>query len=122
MRGIKNHWRAGFRHLRQRSHVNDERVVAEARSALGDEHVGVAAARHFGDDVSHIPRGEKLPLLDLDDPAGPGGGDEQIGLPAQEGGDLQNVDGLRYRGALIDLVDIGDDRQPQAFTNLGENR
>ena len=82
MRRIENDRRTCLRHLRQRPHVDDERVVAEARAAFGDQHVWISRTGNFRDDVLHVPRREKLTLLDLDDPARRGGGDQQIGLPA----------------------------------------
>ena len=45
MGGVEDHRSAGCRHDRQGAHVGDQRVVAEADAALGDQHVGVAARR-----------------------------------------------------------------------------
>ena len=120
---VENDRRAGLaRHDRQRPHVVDEGVVAEARAALGQQHVARAGGVELGDDVLHVPRREELALLDIDRPAGAGGGDEKIGLAAQEGGDLQSVDGLGDGGALAALVDVGDDRQAELLADLGEDR
>ena len=94
MGGIEDHRRAGPCEDRQRAHVGDERVVAERGAALGDQHIRIAGAGDLGDDVRHVPGGEELALLDVDDLAGVGGGHEEIGLPAQEGRDLQHVDRL----------------------------
>ena len=81
-------------HHRKRAHVDDEVVVAEAGAALGDEHARVAGVDHLGDRVLHVVGREELTLLDVDDPAGLGRGDEQIGLPAEERGNLQHVGDL----------------------------
>jgi hypothetical protein len=35
----------------------------------------------------------------------------QVGLPAQERRDLQDIDGLRHLGALRGLMDVGEHRQ-----------
>ena len=43
--------------------------------------------------------------------------DEQIGLPAQERGDLQHVDDRREARALLGLVHVCDHRKPEAFAN-----
>ena len=68
MGGIEDHRRAGrLGHDRQRAHVRDEGVVAEARAALGDEDIAVAGAGDLGDDMLHVPGREELPLLDIDD-------------------------------------------------------
>ena len=49
-------------------------------------------AGDFFDDVGHVPGGEELGFFYVDDAAGFGGGDEEIGLAREEGGDLQDVD------------------------------
>ena len=107
---------------RQRAHVGDERVVAEGRAALGDEHVRVAGAGDLGDDVRHVPGREELALLDVDGRAGLRRGDQQIGLAAQEGRDLQHVDRLRDARALLGLVHVGQHRQAELVADLGEDR
>ena len=53
---------------------------------------------------------EELPLLDVDDPAGARRGDEQIGLPREERGNLQHVGDLGGRRGVRRLVDVGQDR------------
>ena len=79
---------------RQRAHVGDKRVVAEAHAPLGHQDVGRARGVELGDDVLHVPGREKLPLLDVDRPPGLGRRDQKIGLAAQEGRNLQRVDGF----------------------------
>jgi hypothetical protein len=41
------------------------------------------------------------------------GGDDQVGLAAQEGGDLHQVGDGGDRLGLVDLVDVGGDRHVQ---------
>ena len=65
--------------------------VAERRAALGQQHAGVAGLGHLGDDVLHVPRGHELPLLHVHRPPGRGRRLEQVGLPGEERGDLQEV-------------------------------
>ncbi len=123
MGGVEDHGRArGARQDRQRAHVRHEGVVAERRAALGHQHVGIAAAGDLGHHVRHVPRGQELALLDVHHPAGRRRGQQQIGLPAQEGRDLQHVDGLGHRCALLRLVHVGQDRQAEAVADLGEDR
>ena len=43
--------------------------------------------------MAHIPGRDELALLDVDGAAGFAGGDQQVGLAAEEGGDLQDIDG-----------------------------
>ena len=47
---------------------------------------------------------------------------EEVGLAAEEGGDLQRVDGLGDRRALRALVHVGDHRQAEAVADFGEHR
>ena len=74
------------------------------------------------DDVPHVPRREELALLDVDHPAGLGGGDEQVGLPAEEGRDLEDVDHRRHDRALLPLVHVGEDRHAELAAEIGEDR
>ena len=60
---------------------------------------------------AHVAGREKLPLLDVDRPARAARGDEQVGLAAQKGRDLENVADLRGGFGLRRLVDIGQHGQ-----------
>ena len=123
MGGVENHRRAGLAgHDRQRAHVGDEGVVAEADAPLGDEHVGRTGRVELRDHVLHVPGRKKLPLLDVDRSARARRGNQQVGLAAKESGDLQRVDGLGDRSALGALVHVGDHRQAEAFADVGEHR
>ena len=46
----------------------------------------------------------------------------QVGLAAEKGRDLQNVHGLGDGCALLGLVHVGDDRQAETLSDLGEDR
>src|SRR5262245_27165923 len=123
MGGVEDHRRAGGpRQDRQRPHVGDERIVAEGGAALGHQYVGVAGAGDLGDHVRHVPGRQELALLDVDGAAGGGRGHQEIGLPAQEGGNLQDVHYLRHRCALLRVVHVGEDRHPEFLADLGEDR
>ena len=80
------------------------------------------AARNLGDDIGHVPGGEELPFLDVDRPAGRGGRDQQVGLPAQEGRDLQHVHDLGDLRALPGFVHVGEDRDRELVPDFGEDR
>ena len=82
------------------AHVHDEILVAEASAAFGEDDLGVAGASDFFGDVAHVPGRKELRFLYVDDAAGFGGGDEEIGLAREEGGDLQDVRRLRRRVRL----------------------
>ncbi len=73
-------------HHRERAHVDDEVVVAEARAALGDDHARVAGIDDLRDGVAHVVGREELALLDVHDAPGPRGRDEQVGLAERNAG------------------------------------
>ena len=123
MRGVEDHRRAGIAGQdRQRPHVGDEGVVAERGAALGHQHVAVSRSGDFRHYVLHVPGRQELALLNVDGLAGFCRGDQQIGLSAEERGDLQHVDGGRDAGALLDLVNVCQHRNAEAVANVGENR
>ena len=55
------------------------------------------------------------PFLTIDRPAGLGGGGQQVGLPGEEGRDLQQIADLGRRGGLRRLVNVGHHRQARRF-------
>ena len=102
-------------------HVRHQSIIAEGRAAFGDHDLGIACAACFFYDVAHVPRGEKLALLDVQRAACCGGGEDQVGLTAEEGGDLQHVHHFGQCGALVPLMHIRQHRQAGGFPNVGEN-
>ena len=80
-----------------------------------------AEALELGRDLLHVPRRQELALLDVDRAAGLGGGAQQVGLAAEEGGDLQHVDHLGHGLALPALVDVGQHRQARGLLHLGQD-
>jgi hypothetical protein len=115
-------------HDGQAAHIDDEVVVAERRAALGQKDSIVPGGCDFVGGVTDVGGRNELALFDVHDTACAAGGDEQIGLPAKERGDLNDVgdggDGL----GLGRLVDVGEDEialrlhtreDPKAF---GESR
>ena len=61
----------------------------------------------------HVSGGDELAFFNVDGAARFCGGDEQVGLAAEEGGDLQDEfgggDGVGYAGAVVWGVDVGED-------------
>jgi hypothetical protein len=86
MRRVEQHRHTEILHQRDRAHVGDQVVVAEHRPAIGEQDVRGAALPQLVHDVPHVERREKLSLLRVHGLAGLRGGDEQVGLPAQERG------------------------------------
>ncbi|MCU1319755.1 MAG: hypothetical protein JWP98_1273 [Edaphobacter sp.] len=112
-------------HDRKRTHVDDEVVVAEAGAALGEGDAVAAALADLLDGVAHVEGGYELALLHVDSPAvlvcGLGGCDEEIGLAAEEGGDLEDVDGFGYGGAVFGGVDVGEDWKTVVLSDGAED-
>ena len=96
--------------LRQGAQVRDQRVVAEGDASLGEHYSRRARPAQFFHHMAHIPRRHELPLLDVYRLARARRGDQQIGLTAQEGGNLQQVYHLGGAFCLPWLVNIGGHR------------
>ena len=109
VRRIENHRPSQFPHDDESAHVDDQVVVAERRSALGQYDVVVPRRRDLLRRVLHVLGGDELALLDVHDFAGPAGRHEQIGLPAEECRNLQDVDCLGGQVRLPRLMDVGQD-------------
>ncbi len=102
-------------HDGERAHVDDEVVVAEAGAAFGEGDAGVAGVADFLDSVAHVEWGYELALFDIDGFACFCGGDEEVGLATEEGGDLEYVDGFADGGAVLGGVDVGEDWEAGGF-------
>jgi hypothetical protein len=94
-------------HLDQTAHVDDQVVVAEGGSSLRDQVPAGPVGKDLLHRVADVEGRHELALLDVHRPPGCGAGNQEIGLPAQEGRDLQAVGHLGGRLCLAGLVDIG---------------
>src|SRR6202011_5494388 len=92
MRGIENYAITRLAHPIERAHIGDEIVVTEGRAALRETEFFVAECDELFRNVLHIPRREELTFLYVDRATRFGGGAEQIRLPAEKCGNLQQVD------------------------------
>src|SRR5262249_20952522 len=77
---------------------------------------------NLGDDVRHVPGRQELTLFDVDRASGRGRGNKEIGLPAQEGGNLQHVRDLSNACALRYLVHVGENGHPKRLTDFRTDR
>ena len=75
----------------------------------------------FSAALAHFRGGDELAFFYVDDAAGAACGDEEIGLAAEEGGDLQDVADFGGGADLRDVVDVGEDGQAGAFLYFGED-
>src|SRR5262245_13579471 len=99
MRYIEAHRRAAavclqLHEVAETEEVVDEPAVAECGAALSEQDVRAAGLRELADRSGHLARREELSLLDVDGPPvlgrGIARGVQQVGLAAQERGDLEH--------------------------------
>ncbi len=110
----------GF-HDGQGGEIVDQAVVAEEGAALGEDYIFAAGAADFFDRVAHFLRRHELAFFYVDPLTGFGGGDQQIGLPRQKRGDLEDIDDLAGDGGLFGFVDVGQHRHAKLALHIGEN-
>jgi hypothetical protein len=79
---IQQHWIPEAAHDRQAAEINHQVVVAQHGSPFGEQEFAVTSGGRFGYSRLNVPRREELPFFYIDDFAGSGGGDEEIGLAA----------------------------------------
>ena len=113
VRGVEDHRAARLLEHGDGAHVRHEVVVAEGRAALGDEQL--FAAHQFGllHHAAHLLRREELAFLQVHNFFGGHRRLDQIRLPAEEGGDLQDVHHLTGGERLHLVVNVRDDREVQ---------
>ena len=103
---------ANARMMGQAAHIHDKVVVAKAGSALGEANTLVAAVANLGDRVLHVGGSDKLTLLDVDSSTSLCGGDQQVGLAAEERWNLENEfdvsQGVRKPRTVLGRVDVGE--------------
>ena len=127
VRRVEHHRCLGLAHDREASHVGDQVVVAEAHATLASEEavfrqafVACRGAR-LVDDVDHVVRREELALLDVHRLAALRHGTDEIGLPAQEGRCLQQVDRACRGFDLVLAVHVGHQRHAERALDLGQD-
>ena len=107
VRRVEHHRHAESLHLRNGPHVVHQPAVAEKRAPLAENHILAAGGGELVDHVPHVAGGQELGFFHMHRPAGCGRRHEQIGLPAQERGNLQQIANLGHRSGLMRFVDIG---------------
>ena len=121
MGGVEDHRSVtGGAESREAAHVHHEVAVAKERAALGHGDFRRSARAHLLDRPTHLFGGHPLALLDVHGAAGPSRGEEQIGLPAQEGGDLQDIGDPRGERNVPWLVDVSQNRKTGGSAHLLE--
>ena len=121
MGGVEDQGEALGADPRDGAHVGHEVIVAEGCAALGEEEAAAAHGTEFARDGFDFAGREELALLHVDGTAAGSRGGDQIGLTAEEGGDLQEVDMACGDGDFFRLVDVGGDVQAEVAADGGEN-
>ena len=119
--GIEDDGVAEGLHLWDAAVVDDEVLVAEGGAAFGEHDVGIAGFGHFLGGEAHGLGGEELAFLDVYGSACAGGGYEQVGLAAEEGGDLEDVDVLGGEVGFLCRVDVGDGGDAEGAADFFEH-
>ncbi len=100
-----------FHHVGDADEVVDEAVVAKEGASLGEHDVLASCFGGLADRADHFAGGEELALFDVECFvvcfACLGGCDDEIGLSAQEGGDLDEIDDAGDLLGLFGRVDVG---------------
>ena len=96
MRCIEDNGITEFAHDHQAAHIDNEVVVAERGSTLGEDDLVIAGAGNFLRCMAHILRRYELPLLDVYGASGASRLNQQICLAAKKGGDLDDVHNLGH--------------------------
>src|ERR1035437_6008905 len=112
MCAVKHHWRH-VSHHGKRPVIHYQVVIAKAGAPLGEKYPIISGRTHLFDCVLHVTRRDKLPLLDIDGTSGCSCGYEQVGLAAQECGNLQYIHCLGGDLAMAGLVNVGEHWQPR---------
>ena len=120
MGNVHNHGITEVLHRRDAAHIDDQVVITEGRAPVGQHHVRIARIADFPGGEGHRFRSEKLSLFDIDDLAGLRGGNQQIGLAAQESRYLQHVDVFGGDRSLFRVVDIGHYRHAESAPDVGQ--
>ena len=86
---VHDHRRRDGEHVGNVAEIDDQIVVAEAVAALGEPDFGSAGFERLFVGIAHVGARKELRFLDIDGFAGLRRGHQQIGLPAEESGNLQ---------------------------------
>jgi len=110
MGGVKNHAVAGFTNPGQRAEICDEIIITKGSAAFGEQELFCAKFLQLLRDIFHVPRGKKLTFLYVNGAACLRCRAQQIGLPAKEDGDLQQIDEFARDFGLGWLMHVRCDR------------
>src|SRR5215831_4613067 len=103
------------------SEVNDKVVVSERGATVSQEQPIVTRFTHLVEDILHFPGREELAFFDVHDFAGLGSRDDEVCLAREKSGNLKDVEYGGCGFALGGIVDVGEDRDVELFTDVRKN-
>jgi hypothetical protein len=109
VRGVEDHREAELPHDDQAAHVHYQIAVTEGGPALGQQDSGVAGGGDLLGRQPEVVRRQELALLEVDDTARASGLEQEVGLAAEEGGDLEDIGDFGGRAGLPGLVNVRED-------------
>ena len=121
MGAVKNDRIGKLGHDRQGAKVHDKVVVAEGRPPFAKKDAIVSCLADFLGGGSHVFGGHELALLEMDGAPRASGRLEKIGLTAEEGRNLQDVEDRGGVGNLVRSVNVRENRKGVAGSDLGEH-
>ena len=108
-------------HVGKPDEVGHEPVVAEEGAAFGEHRLARATLAELLEDIAHLLGRHELALLHIHRAPGPGGGREEVGLPAEERGNLEEIDRRGGGRRLVGEVDVGRRWHAEAVAHRGEH-
>ena len=120
MRRVEYHGRK-LAHDGKRAHIDNEIVVAETGTTLGQKNLRVARLAAFLHCVPHVPRRNELSFFDVYGAAAERSGDHEIGLAAQECRNLQHIDYFCDLRDITHFMNVGQNRNLQFALNFFQN-
>ena len=92
-------------------HIHDQISVPERRAPFRHSEILAPTLPHFLHCARHLLRSHPLALLHIDGKSGCPGGEEQVGLTAEERGNLQGVHHVGRGTSLLRPVHVGEKRE-----------
>ena len=120
MSGIENDLTVQALHPINGSHVSDKVIIAEGGPPFGEKEGFTAGGVQFFGNICHVPGRQKLTFFDIDHPAGRGGSNDEVGLPAEKSGDLEHIDEFAGDLCFLGGVDIGRHGNSQFPADLSQ--
>ena len=117
MRRIEND-RRELPHDRGRPHIDHEIVVSKTRATFRQENLRVACLPALFHGMPHIPRRNKLALLDVNRAPAQGRRHNQVSLAAEKCRNLQYVSDFRHLNEVRGFMHIGQNGQIQFIFNF----